>query len=284
MRLSHLIDPHLPWHAVRSLATHAVGAGYHGLWIADHLLPEPPQGPASPLEAFTALGALAAQMRGVQLGTLVSPLTFRPAPVLAAFAATMNELTGDRFVLGVGLGGDAGEHRLTGLEWPSHAQRLRAVKKGCATIRRLLDSYPRLAPGSGRPGVPLLIGGSGRQTLALAGALADQWISYCDPEQLRASMDVIGAAAVAAGRPRDAVAAGTILMLLDDDVPGAWRGGLPSPALGLAEDDDVRLLRELRDAGAAEIVVCDHRIAVERRTRALDRLIRIADKALKWNI
>jgi alkanesulfonate monooxygenase SsuD/methylene tetrahydromethanopterin reductase-like flavin-dependent oxidoreductase (luciferase family) len=277
MRLSYLIDPHLPWPVVRSLATHAANVGYQGFWIADHLLPEPVRGSAAPLEAFSTLGALAAELRGAQLGTLVSPLTFRPAPVLAAFATTLSELTGGRFVLGVGLGGDPDEHRLTGLKWPDYEQRLCAVEQGCQTIRRLLDVHPRPVLDAASSRVPLLIGGTSGRTLKLVGALADQWIRYCDPEQIKASLDIIGAAAVAAGRERDAVAPGAILMLLDDDVPIEWRANLPSPALGLVEAEDIRLLREFHDAGTVEVVICDHRIAPERRPHALDRLIRLCE-------
>lgn len=246
--------------------------GGYGIWVSDHLAPQPPDLPATPIEAFSTLGALAAQLRDIRLGTLVSPMTYRPAAVLASFAHTLKEITGGRFVLGVGLGGTPEDHQDTGLPVGGYPQRLQAVREGCALIRRLLREWPARSPDDG---VPLLIGGLGPATLRLVGALADEWIAFCDPAGLAAAAAAITEAATAAGRPPDAVATGAVAMLLDDEVPPSGRERLPAPALGLDDGTDVQTLRAYRDAGARELVVCDHRIPPDRRARAWDHLMRL---------
>ena len=73
----------------------------------------------------------------LQLGTLVSPVTFRAPGVTAKAAATLSALSGGRAFVGVGAGWWEREHAAYGLEFPSATERLDALERGIETMRAL---------------------------------------------------------------------------------------------------------------------------------------------------
>src|SRR5207244_685418 len=74
---------------------------------------------------------------GLRLGTLVSPVTFRPAGVVAKAAATLDVLTGGRAFLGLGAGWWDREHAAFGLPFPPAADRFAALETAAETVRAL---------------------------------------------------------------------------------------------------------------------------------------------------
>src|SRR5919107_2302885 len=87
--------------------------GVEALFRSDHYL-SGVDGSRAALDAWAVIPALAARTERIELGTLVSPVTFRPAAVLANASATAFEISGGRVTLGMGTGWMAAEHELYG--------------------------------------------------------------------------------------------------------------------------------------------------------------------------
>jgi len=95
------------------------------LWVADHLLQADPSSRLDEpmLEAYTALGFLAARTSRLRLGTMVAAATFRAAALLIKAVTTLDVLTDGRAWLGIGAGYNADEARAMGLFMPATAER-----------------------------------------------------------------------------------------------------------------------------------------------------------------
>ena len=173
---------------LRSMALAADEAGFGGLALMDHLIQIPQVDRAwEPIpEPWVSLGLVAGLETGLKLGTLVTPVTFRPAGVTAKAAATLDALTGGRAFVGVGAGWWEREHAAFGLPFPPARERLDALESAIETMRALwapgtkayagdrvalpeTTSYPRPA---GQ--IPVIVGGNGeRRTLSIAARLGD---------------------------------------------------------------------------------------------------------------
>jgi len=124
------------------------------------------------LDAWATLSGLAERTTKLQLGTLVSPVTFRQPSLLARNAATADEISGGRVVLGMGAGWMAREHEAYGFEFPPTRERLSRFAEQLEIVHDLLrkdtvdfeGKHYRLqsAPGLERPGLPILVGGSAK--------------------------------------------------------------------------------------------------------------------------
>jgi alkanesulfonate monooxygenase SsuD/methylene tetrahydromethanopterin reductase-like flavin-dependent oxidoreductase (luciferase family)/predicted kinase len=166
---------------LREVALAAEQAGFGGLALMDHLIQIPQVDRAwVPIpEPWVTLGLLAGLDTRLRLGTLVSPVTFRPAGVLAKTAATLDVLSGGRAFLGLGAGWWQREHDAYGLALPPAAERLAAVEDAVAKVRALWAPGTKAAAGLpettcyprpvGR--IPILIGGGGERTLRIAARL-----------------------------------------------------------------------------------------------------------------
>ena len=85
-------------------ATAAGEAGFGGVWLYDHLAGSV-HGRDRVLECWTTLTAIAATVPRIMVGPLVLNVANRPAGTLAVMAATLQELSGGRLLLGIGAGG-----------------------------------------------------------------------------------------------------------------------------------------------------------------------------------
>ena len=94
---------HYSWPELRDAARAAEDAGFSTLWISDHLAGSVMAAPSMP-ECFTLLGALAEVTTSIGLGVLVANVGTRHPAVLANAAATVQNISGGRFVLGLGAG------------------------------------------------------------------------------------------------------------------------------------------------------------------------------------
>ena len=172
---------------LRSIAGAAAEAGFGGLALMDHLIQIPQVDRAwSPIpEPWVTLGMLAGLGTSLRLGTLVSPVTFRPAGITAKAIATLDALSGGRAFLGIGAGWWAREHAGYGIDFPPPADRLERLAAAIETIRAL--TAPGTKPYSGarislpettcypRPlgPVPIIVGGRRRRTLRIGAQLGD---------------------------------------------------------------------------------------------------------------
>lgn len=185
-----------PWGAdprgwLRDVAVAAEQAGFAALSVMDHLLQIPQVGRVwDPIpEAYVTLGFLAGVTERIELGPLVSPVTFRSTPLLAKMLATLDAMAPSRVFCGLGAGWFGREHAAYGLPgsafgaepFPPVRARLDALEEAIGVLRafwgpgtkphgRLPETtcYPRPA------NIPILVGGGGeRRTLKIAATLAD---------------------------------------------------------------------------------------------------------------
>ncbi len=136
------------WETIRDLSLHAEQAGYDGVWVMDHFMENTEEGGGDVHEGFTLLAALAAVVPRVRLGSLVAGNLYRHPAVLANQAASIDHISGGRFVLGLGAGWQENEHVQYGIDLPAPGPRLRRFEEPagwsapCATSR----SPPSTAP------------------------------------------------------------------------------------------------------------------------------------------
>jgi F420-dependent oxidoreductase-like protein len=141
------------------------------------------------LDAWTTIAGLAARTTNLQLGTLVSPATFRRPAVLARAAATADEISGGRVTLGLGAGWMEREHEAYGFDFATARERVARFGEQLEIVHRLLQEdnvdfageHYRLsnAPGLRRPQLPILVGGSAKPgTAEPAVRFADEYNTF----------------------------------------------------------------------------------------------------------
>jgi len=112
------------WADLLAMAQTAEAVGFDSLWLADHLIYRfPGQGESGPWEAFTILAALAAVTKRVQIAPLVACTSFREPALLAKMADTLDEISGGRFILGLGAGWNQPEYSAFGYPYNHLASR-----------------------------------------------------------------------------------------------------------------------------------------------------------------
>jgi alkanesulfonate monooxygenase SsuD/methylene tetrahydromethanopterin reductase-like flavin-dependent oxidoreductase (luciferase family) len=164
------------------------------------------------LDAWTTIAGLAARTTKLQLGTLVSPATFRHPSVLAHAAATADEISGGRVTLGLGAGWMQREHEAYGFDFATARVRVARFGEQLEIVHRLFrednvdfegDHY-RLsgAPGLKRPDLPLLVGGSVKPgTTEPAVRFADEYNTFfATTDEVRARKRKLDEACERAGR------------------------------------------------------------------------------------
>lgn len=211
----------LSWSRWKRLVAEVDHLGYRGLYCCDHYLP-PGQGYADSLEIFIAFSYLADHSARLEFGPLVSPVSFRDPVLLARQAMALDDLSGGRFLLGVGAGWMEREHATFGYTLGDKATRMARLTEALAVIDGLMRQeepvsftgafyrleQARLLPRSPRPGGPrLLIGGAGpKRTLPLTARYADVWnTGGRSPEVFRESSTLLDELIVRAGRQPGAV-------------------------------------------------------------------------------
>ncbi len=177
------------WEETRAVAQEVESLGFDSVWLNDHLYGIP--GPQIPiLEAWTTLSAVGAITSRVQLGTLVSPIGFRNPALLAKMAATLDNITGGRLIVGLGSGWFEMEFSGYGFDFPPLATRLRQLDEAATLMKQMwTEEQPTFAGKTFRtagvycepkpvrkPHPPILIGGGGeRVLLRIVARHADIW-------------------------------------------------------------------------------------------------------------
>ena len=169
-------------------------------------------------DAFATLAGLARDTDRIGLCVLVSPITFRHPGVIAKMAATIDEMSGGRLILGLGTGWMEEEHALLGLDFPDQGERFDRFEEALAYLQAALGpgddgfsgEYFTLASRPVRPKpahIPIVVGGGGPQrTPRLAGTYADEFnVFFSSPDEIRDRVETAGKAAVTAGRNPEAL-------------------------------------------------------------------------------
>ncbi|HVF20842.1 MAG TPA: LLM class F420-dependent oxidoreductase [Mycobacteriales bacterium] len=193
---------------VAEMAVAADDTGFSSLWVMDHFYQLPPLGgPTQPMfEAYTLLGALAARTRRVQLGALVTGVTYRYPAVLAKQVTTLDVISGGRAILGLGAAWYEEEHDAYGIPFPSVRERMDRMEETARICRAMfteetpsfrgryysVDGVLNLPRPLQVGGPPILIGGSGRQrTLRAVARHADACNIHGGPAAVRELVEVL---------------------------------------------------------------------------------------------
>ena len=197
-------------------AVAAEDAGFDGVWTWDHLRDTEGSVVGTP-EAWTVLTAIAAATRRVMLGPLVLNVINRHPGLLANMAATLQELSGGRLLLGMGAGGGpdlpyAAEQRMIGLPVEPDPARRRRLAEACQVLHRLWSGDRSDFSGSAYrltrpvgflrpdPPPPIVVAGFGPRMAALAGRHADALNTQASNPRLAELVETARAAHASAGR------------------------------------------------------------------------------------
>ena len=201
------------WAEARDAAVEFDRLGFDSVWVCDHLYGVPM--PNLPIfEAWSELAAVGALTSRVELGTLVTPVFFRNAAVLAKQVATIDHVSNGRTVVGLGSGWFATEFESYGLPFPPVRERLRALDETATVLKRLWAEPSVTFEGRHvtlrdamcepkpirRP--PILIGGGGEKVLmGIVARHADVWNNLAVHQaQLAEKIDVLRRRCDAEGR------------------------------------------------------------------------------------
>lgn len=181
------IERRAPWTEIVAMARLAEEVGFDSIWMPDHLLFRYPGNETKrPWECWSVLSAVAAITTRVEIGPLVLCTAFRNPGLIAKMAATVDEISGGRLILGLGAGWHEPEYAAFGYPFDHRVGRF---KEAFTIIRALLrdgqiDFEGRfftlrdceIRPRGPRPGgIPLMIGSKGNQMLRAAAADVDLW-------------------------------------------------------------------------------------------------------------
>lgn len=220
------------WSDVRAFALAAEERGLDSVWMWDHFFHRPDDGPVEGMhEAWTILSAVAAVTTRVELGTLVICTSFRNPGLLAKMAATLDEVSGGRLILGLGAGWHDPEYEAFG--YPTD-RRVARFEEALRIVRSLLDGatvtfegeFNRLegavlAPGPTRR-IPVLVSAFEPRMLRLTARYADAWNTawYGEPDdELRAALEAFERALEAEGRDPSTVRRTVGITIRDPDAP-----------------------------------------------------------------
>jgi alkanesulfonate monooxygenase SsuD/methylene tetrahydromethanopterin reductase-like flavin-dependent oxidoreductase (luciferase family) len=172
------VERDVPWPEYRAIAGAAEAGGFDSIWLGDHLLFRHDDRPErGPWDVWTLLSALAGATDRMRLGPLVACTGFHPPGLLAKMAATISDISGGRFVLGLGAGWNETEFRAFGLPFDHRVSRF---EESFAIVRALLAGERTTLDGRywqaddavllPRPAqrVPLMIGSNGPRMLGIA--------------------------------------------------------------------------------------------------------------------
>ena len=163
-------------------------------WLSDHLSDASQERNGPAFESMSLAGALARRVSGKWVGIAVAAATFRHPAVLAKAATVIDNVTGGRFILGVGAGWHAGEHEAFGIPLPPVGERFDRFESTLKVLHALFGEDARHRPGVTlddpfyplldatnepppiRPGGPLLWVGAGKpRGLGLMAKYASGW-------------------------------------------------------------------------------------------------------------
>ena len=131
------VEREVRWPELLDMARAIEDLGYDSVWFGEHLLYRwPDRAPRGPWEAWAMLAAVAAVTSRIELGPLVACTAFHNPAVLAKRADTIDEISGGRFILGLGAGWNETEFRAFGIPFD---HRIARFEEAFTIIRGLLQ-------------------------------------------------------------------------------------------------------------------------------------------------
>ena len=227
---------------LKEYARQAEDTGFESLWVTERYFHE---------ETFSLLGFLASSTSRIRLGVgVVNPFTRHPA-LLAMAAATMDRISGGRFILGLGRS-----------DWPviegkmgiPHADSRSTLREGVDIVRRLLAGETvtseggrfningvRLGVAPVQARVPIYLAGIGPRALRMAGAVADGVLlnAYTSTRYVARAVEDVRQAAAQQGRAAGDVDVACMMVVRPTDDAPAMRAGLKERVVRLLDEPHV---------------------------------------------
>jgi alkanesulfonate monooxygenase SsuD/methylene tetrahydromethanopterin reductase-like flavin-dependent oxidoreductase (luciferase family) len=268
---------------LRRWALTVEGLGFDLLMVSDHIAVTPDvaeQYPAPFYEPFTTLSWLAGLTRGIRLGTTVLIVPYRHPLLIARMAANLNDLSGGRLVLGVGVGWAREEFGALGVPF---RDRGRLTDEYLLAIRAAWQDETDYRSGH----IPLWIGGNSDAALRRAVRLGDAWHPLrFTPGWMAEAAGRLTACAAEQGRPAPALMPRIALRLTDAPVTAPVSSGDRLAGHGTI-DQIMADLGQLRSLGADTVVLDpfngDHRETTQPE-RAWRTLATVAERARSQDI
>jgi probable F420-dependent oxidoreductase len=282
------VERDVRWPELRAIALAVEECGFDSVWLGDHLLYRGDGGTErGPWDVWTQLAAVAAVTSRVRLGPLVAATAFHAPGLLARVAASVDEISGGRLVLGIGSGWNETEFKAFGFPFDRRVSRF---AEAFEVIRRLLAGEHVTYAGAfvsvedavllPRPGrrVPLMIGANGDRMLSIAIPHADAWNTWYTPygntpDGFAAANERVSAICERVDREPGAVErSACVLVAVDGGASERPHEVPPVAPAGLAAH-----LRDLAAAGADEAILVVDPIT-ERSVRTLGAALEMLER------
>jgi alkanesulfonate monooxygenase SsuD/methylene tetrahydromethanopterin reductase-like flavin-dependent oxidoreductase (luciferase family) len=278
------VEREVRWPELRDMAQAAEDIGFDSLWVGDHLLYRRPDGNVGPWEVWTSLAGLAAATKRVEIGPLVASTSFHSPPMLAKLAATVDEISGGRLILGLGAGWNEPDYTAYGFPFD---QRVSRFEEAFTIVRTLLrdgridfegkfytardcELLPRGATERHPNGPPLMVGSTSPRMLAITTPHVDAWNEWHDkfgnsPEAIAPLAAQVDDAARAAGRdPWEIARTVTVLVHLTGSQGRRSSYAQPAPPHdGTKPEEMAAILRRYAAAGISHVQLVLDPITVE---------------------
>jgi probable F420-dependent oxidoreductase len=278
------------WSDYVAMARTAEDVGFDSIWLGDHHLYRESDWESGPWEAWTLLSAIAAVTRRVAVGPLVACTAFHPPAVLAKMAATVDEVSGGRLILGLGAGWNEPEFRAFGLPFDHRASRF---EESFEIVRRLLAGQRVTVHGrfhqvedavlipAPRRRPTLMVGTEGERLLRSTLPHADAWNTWFESygnsvDGFEALNRRVSAVVEEVGRPAEEVQRSVCVLVAVEREAPPRRMEAPVRPVGGGARRVAEHLRNLADAGADEAILVLSPIT-ERSIRAAAETLTLLD-------
>ncbi len=210
---SQFYNQQTSWNEIKAILEVMEAGRWTSVYTYDHFLPPwsfnnevKDHDNIDTLEGWSLLAGMAAITTRLKLGVLVSGNTYRNPALIAKMAATIDEISGGRVILGIGAGWNIREHEAYGWEFPSLKERSDRLEEACEVIHKLLTAeglvdhqgtYYTLkqapfAPKGVQKKIPVMVGGTGpKRTMRTLAMYGDQLNIIAGPDDLRALRKIL---------------------------------------------------------------------------------------------
>lgn len=182
------VEREVRWVEFRDIAVTAEDAGFDSIWVGDHLLfRDDETRTRGPLEAWSTLAGLAEATERIEMGPLVAATSFHSPAMIAKKAATVDDISGGRLILGLGAGWHRPEYDAFGFAYDNRVSRFEEAFTIIRTLIRegSIDHVGRyythremeLLPRA-RPEMKLMVGSNGPRMLRITAAHVDMWNTW----------------------------------------------------------------------------------------------------------
>ncbi len=276
------VERRVAWTELREMAELAERIGLDSVWVGDHLLYRDDGRPErGPWEAWSLLAALAAVTERVEIGPLVAATGFHAPAMIAKKAATIEEISGGRLILGLGAGWNEPDYGAFGFAFDHRVSRFEEsftvirdlLRTGHSTFRGTYHQLDRgrLIPVGPRPeGPPLMVGSMGRRMLGITLPHVDAWNAWGpwfgnSVDGYVELRDTIDRACVAAGRDPAEVERTVALLVARPGAVGRRSDVTDEPFEPISGEPAhlASTLRAFADAGVAHVQLVLDPITIE---------------------